>query len=139
MRIAVASDDRIAIAGHFGRCAGFLIFEAENDQVKELEFRANHFGHHQHGQHGHGHGEGPHQHGQYDHGEGHHSHEGFIGALKDCEVVICRGMGQRAVADLAANGIRPAIVAQDISPQEAATLYARGHLESTSDSSCCSH
>ncbi len=134
MKIAVASDDEISIASHFGRCGGFIIFEKENDGVRKLEYRTNSFGHHQHGQHNHEHEEGQHQ-----HGEGHHSHDGFIGALSDCQVIICRGMGRRAVIDLAANGIKPAIISADISAQEAAAMYARGQLDSSGESSCCSH
>ena len=133
MRIAVASDDGISIAGHFGRCAGFLVFDVENGDAKKSDYRLNSFGHHQHGQHEHEHGH------DHDHGEGHHSHDDFISALADCQAVICRGMGRRAVADLAANGIKPAITAENISAQEAAKLYAQGGLQASTDSSCCSH
>jgi predicted Fe-Mo cluster-binding NifX family protein len=133
VRIAVASDDGVSIAGHFGRCAGFLIFDAEKENVKKIDYRVNSFGHHQQGQPEHNHEHG------HDHGEGQHSHDGFANALADCKVVICRGMGKRAVVDLSSKGIQPAIVAEDISAQRAAELYAEGNLNSSSDSSCCSH
>jgi predicted Fe-Mo cluster-binding NifX family protein len=133
MRIAVASDDGISIAGHFGRCAGFLIFDVENGDASKFEYRINSFGHHQHGQHEHEHGH------DHVHGEGHHSHDGFIGALADCQAVICRGMGRGAVDALAANGIKPAITAENISAQDAAKLYAQGDLKASTDSTCCSH
>jgi predicted Fe-Mo cluster-binding NifX family protein len=131
VRIAVASDDGVSIAGHFGRCAGFLVFDIENGDAKKIDYRLNSFGHHQLGHHENGHG--------HDHSEEHHSHSGFVNALADCQAVICRGMGRRAVADLAANGIRPAITSEDVSAQEAAKLYAGGSLNASSDSTCCSH
>lgn len=131
MRIAVASDDGVSIAGHFGRCAGFLVFDVENGDAKKFDYRLNNFGHHQHGHHEHGH--------DHDHSDEHHSHDGFISALADCQVVICRGMGRRAVADLAAKGIKPAITAENISAQEAAKLYACGRLKASNDPTGCSH
>ncbi len=125
--IAVASDDGITIAQHFGRCGGFIVFEATPEAVSQLDYRLNSFGHHSHGHDGH------------DSEEAHHSHDGFIGALHDCQVVISRGMGRRALADLTAGGIKPAITRDDISARQAAELYARGHLNLSNDSSCCSH
>lgn len=131
MRIAVASDDEVSIAGHFGRCAGFLIFEVEKENVMKVDYRVNSFGHHQHGSHEHGHDQ--------NHSDEHHSHDGFISALADCQAVICRGMGRRAVADLATKGIKPAIIAEDIPAHEAAKLCAQGRLNASDDSTCCSH
>jgi len=133
VRIAVASDDGVSIAGHFGRCAGFLIFDAEEENVKKVDYRVNSFGHHQQGQQEHEHGH------EHNHAEGQHSHDGFASALADCKVVICRGMGRRAVVDLSSKGIQPAIVSEDISAQRAAELCAQGNLKASSDSSCCSH
>jgi predicted Fe-Mo cluster-binding NifX family protein len=131
MKIAVASDDQVSIAAHFGRCAGFVIFEAHDGQIDMLGFRENSFGHHQRGTHDHAH--------DHDHGDSLHSHDGFIGGLSDCEVVICRGMGRRALADLSANGIKPVITAEDVTVHDAATLFSQGRLNWSNDSSCCSH
>lgn len=131
MRIAVASDDGVSIARHFGRCAGFLIFDVENGDAKKFDYRLNSFGHHQDGQH---------EHEQcHEHADSQHSHDGFVSALADCQAVICRGMGRRAVADLAVKRIKPAITAENISAQEAAKLYAQGRLQASTDSTCCSH
>ena len=129
MRVAVASDDGVFIAGHFGRCAGFVVFDIAGGTTTRAEHRMNAGGHHQNQEECHDSG---HEHAV-------HSHESFVVTLKDCEAVICRGMGRRAVADLSANGISPAIVTEEITAQEAADLYARGRLKSSSDSSCCSH
>lgn len=37
MRIAVASDDGITIAEHFGRCAGFEIYDIVEKKVSKAE------------------------------------------------------------------------------------------------------
>lgn len=128
MRIAVASDDGITIAGHFGRCAGFEIFEIAENKATQLKRRPN-TNAHQHGQ------EDCHQH---DHSGAAHNHESFLIALQDCQAVICRGMGRRAIADLTARGIKPVVTAQDITAQQAVELYAANQLIESSDS-CCSH
>jgi len=129
MRIAVASDDGISIAGHFGRCAGFVIFDVIDQKATRIELRQNSGGHH--------HSQGDCTH--HDHESHNHSHESFLIALQDCQAVICRGMGRRAIADLTAKGISPAIISEDISAHEAADLYACGRLNASNDSTCCSH
>jgi predicted Fe-Mo cluster-binding NifX family protein len=129
MRIAVATDDGINISEHFGRSEGFIIFDVIDNQATKVEQRTN-TNHHEHAQ-----GDCEH-HGRE---EGHQSHESFLSALHDCQAVICRGMGRRAVIDLSTKGIKPAIISQNISALEAVTLYAKGDLKSTTDSQCCSH
>ncbi len=131
MRIAVASDDGVSIAEHFGRCAGFIIFEYASDEIREIENRPNSHSHH-HDQHSCADQGGHHE-------AANHGHESFLAALGDCQVVICKGMGRRAVMDLESRGIKPAIIANDIPAREAAELFVRGKLVSTNQSSCCSH
>jgi predicted Fe-Mo cluster-binding NifX family protein len=134
MRIGVASDDGVSIAGHFGRCAGFEIFEIIGKEATKIESRPNSNSHH----HLQGQG-GCDQHGEHEHHGTIHNHESFLAALHDCQAVICRGMGRRAVVDLAARGIKPVITVQDVPVNEAVKLYALGQLEASSDSQCCSH
>jgi predicted Fe-Mo cluster-binding NifX family protein len=124
MRIAVASDDGVSIAGHFGRCAGFIIFDIENEIPRKLDYLANTFGHHSHGECDHQH-EG-----------GHHGHDAFADALQDCQVVLCRGMGRRAVMDLEARGIKAVITSQEIDAEGAVKLFVQGKLPATNDSAC---
>jgi predicted Fe-Mo cluster-binding NifX family protein len=129
MRIAVATDDGISIAGHFGRCSGFIIFETGDNGVTKIEQRANaNSHHHEQGDCGH--------HSQENAG---HNHDSFVTILHDCKVIICRGMGRKAVVHLAASGITPAIITEDITVLEAAELYSRGKLNASNDSTCCSH
>jgi len=117
MKIAVASDG-VAIAPHFGRCAYFLVFQVENGQVVGKETRPNAFTafalgqcDHEHN-HAHEHGHGP-----------------IVNALRDCEIVLCYGMGWRAAAELQQNGIQVAIVGEDISPENAVAKYLAGELK----------
>ena len=41
MRIVVPTNDGTSISEHFGRSAAFLIFEAENGQIKSREMKTN--------------------------------------------------------------------------------------------------
>ncbi len=130
MRIAVATDDGISIAEHFGRCAGFDIFDVSEKETIKIEHRPNVNSHHHRNQK-----ECDHS----GHHAGSHSHESFLNALYDCGAVICRGMGRRAVADLTAKGIRPVMSSQDVPVAEAVKLFAAGRLIEAKDSPCCSH
>ena len=89
MKIAIPTNDGINISAHFGRCRQFLIFEAQNGQVKLIEIRIN-AGCHEHGS------------GSSDGVAEHHSHSGFVEALQDCETVLCSGIGAGAVEALKA-------------------------------------
>jgi predicted Fe-Mo cluster-binding NifX family protein len=131
MKIAVASDDGRSIAAHFGRCAGFLIFDVADRKATQVEHRSNAGGQHNTGEDC--------THGHHDHHHAVHSHESFTQLLADCQVIICRGMGRRAVADLEAGGIAPFIIAEEVSAHEAADRYADGRLKGSNISTCCSH
>jgi predicted Fe-Mo cluster-binding NifX family protein len=142
--VAVATADGGAISQHFGRSAGFAVFDIADNKATEIERRPNTHSHHHQIELGqHGHGEGGH-HGQgecggHGHEHGSHSHASILDALQGCSTVICRGMGQRAIVDLAANGITPLIITGDVTAQQAADLYAQGKLGGTNQSSCGSH
>lgn len=127
MRIAVATDDGISISRHFGRSAAFAIFEYAKQTLKLLEQRVNNFGHHKRGECDH------------NHEAGNHSHESFIEALKDCQAVICRGMGRRAQTDLREKGIKIVLTNENTSAESAAEKYALGKLRTIEISDSCSH
>ena len=52
----------------------------------------------------------------------------LVDLLRDCEAVIARGMGTRLQTALRAAGIRPILLEQKISPEEALELYRQGRL-----------
>jgi len=117
MRVAVASEDGTDVSQHFGRSSCFIVYEIEGEVLKSQDIRANTFTAHARGE-----CEG----GEHAHHE--HSHASIIEALRDCDAVLCRGMGWRAADELSAAGIKPIIVAGSCSPSEAALMYARGEL-----------
>ncbi len=114
MKIAVASDGG-AIASHFGRCECFLVFQVEDGRIAGRETRPNTFTAHALGQCGHEPGHG-------------HGHGPIIGALEDCDLVLCYGMGWRAAAELQQTGIQVAIVGEDMTPDEAVERHLAGKL-----------
>jgi predicted Fe-Mo cluster-binding NifX family protein len=117
MRVAVASENSETISDHFGRCAGFIIFDGEDGKALRKELRENTFTAHSQGNcHG---------------GERHdqpHSHASLVEALQDCQAVICYGMGWRAADELRRNGIEPVMAGVRCSPEEAVALFVQGKL-----------
>ncbi len=125
MKIAVVTDDEKTISAHFGRAQFYVVLEIENGKVISQETRpkANHnqFAgeyEHLHDEPGHAHGMGPgarHRHGQ------------MMETIKDCNVLLARGMGQGAHTGLKSNGIQPILTdIQNI--QEAVNAYLAGTL-----------
>ena len=121
MKIAIASDDRMTIAPHFGRTRGFVIFDVENDQVTRQTFRVNNFTGHARGLEHAGH--------QVD------RHGPILAALADCTVVISHGMGRRVYQDLSQAGIQTIITDQN-DVQEALAAYLSGTLEDHPERGC---
>lgn len=127
MKIAIPTNDGINISAHFGRCREFLIFEAHDGQVKLIETRINA------GCHGHASGSG-------DGAAEHHSHSGFVDALRDCEAVLCGGIGAGAMEALKAGGIPVVLVQADGSAELIVTAFQSGALRPSSGGMCqCQH
>jgi predicted Fe-Mo cluster-binding NifX family protein len=112
MKIAIASDDEIHIANHFGRALGFVIFEIENDVILNKEYRKN-IGKHT--------------------GEcGSCDHDTMINNIKDCDVVISYGMGRRIFADLSKNNLK-AVVTDVYTVDEAVKKFINNELKNRLD------
>jgi predicted Fe-Mo cluster-binding NifX family protein len=127
MKIAIPTNDGVNISAHFGRCRQFLIFEAGNGEVKLIEARTN-AGCHQH--------EGA----SGDAAAKQQSHSGFVEALRDCETVLCSGIGAGAVEALRAGGIPVAIVDAAGNAQQIASDFQAGALRPGSGGMCsCRH
>jgi len=128
MKVAVASDNAVGIADHFGRSSCFIIFELQDGVIKGTEIRAN-----RHTAFARGECPGdehePHAH--------NHDHAGIVGLLKDCEAILCHGMGWRAAEELKANGIRALMVAAPLSAEQAVRAYASGTLEVSGEHCGC--
>lgn len=130
MKIAVATNDNLKVAGHVGRCKAFLVFETEEKKILNKVIRINSFTNH--GQHGHHHHE-------HNHGEGHgHGHHNLIEGLKDCDVLIFNHGGWRLINDLKANNIEPILTDEPIA-EEAVLKYLRGELVINEENVCQGH
>ena len=127
MKIALPTNDGINISAHFGRCREFLIFEVQNGQVKLIETRIN-AGCHEHGS------------GSSDGGAQQHSHSGFVERLRDCDTVLCGGIGAGAVEALKAGGIPVVLVDTAGSAEQIVTAFQSGTLRPGSGGMCqCKH
>jgi predicted Fe-Mo cluster-binding NifX family protein len=133
MRIAIPSDDEITIAGHTGRTRGFVIYDLAEGAASRIEYRENSYTQHAQGNCT---SESPSQ-GHQPHHQHNHSHDGLLGALNDCQVMIAHGMGPRLVADLASRNIR-VIFCDDAKIEDAVNKLVAGSLVSTGKS-CCGH
>jgi len=130
MKIAVAALDETHVSPHFGRSPLFLVYDVQEGKIQSREARPNGFTPHAQGAcagepHGAEHA--------------HHSHASIVDALKDCEAVLCCGMGWRAAADLKAAGIKVGLLKSDCTPEEAAALYAQGRISVSEDAFCRCH
>ena len=125
MKIAIPTNDGINLSAHFGRCRQFLIFEARNGEVKLIETRMN---------------AGCHGHGTRDGAAEHPSHSGFVEALRDCETVLCSGIGAGAVEALKAGGITVVLVDATGNAEQIVTAFQAGALRPASVGMCqCQH
>jgi len=129
MKIAVASNNKTSVAGHVGRCKGFLIYETDENNILDKTYIDNTFTHHrlhphEDHQHGHHHGEG-----------GGHDHEKLVQALNGCSAFIFQSGGLRIIEDLNANGIKPVLTDERMA-DDAVNKYLNGSLIIKEDNSC---
>lgn len=123
MKIAIASDDNIKLAQHFGRTKGFAIVTVEDNKVIDRTYRINDFT---------GHSQGLHNH-QNEHA--HHSHAAIMTALEDCEAVIAGGMGMRLREDFARAG-KQVFVTELTILDEIVDLFINQNLKDNPDIQC---
>jgi predicted Fe-Mo cluster-binding NifX family protein len=93
MKVAIASDDQKTISHHFGRAAGFVVYEIKDGKAGGSEYRQNI-------------GKSKGECGTCDHGA-------MIKNVADCKFVISHGMGQSIYNDLTAKGIIPLVTDED--------------------------
>jgi predicted Fe-Mo cluster-binding NifX family protein len=129
MKVAVASEDGTRVSSHFGRSSCFLIFEIEGGKVVGKEVRDNDFTAHAKGE----------CQGETHHDHPSHSHASIVEALRDCEAVICYGMGARAADALSRQGIHPHILSERCTPEFAVALFVEGKLRATDQGFCQCH
>jgi predicted Fe-Mo cluster-binding NifX family protein len=125
MKIAIPTDDKQTIAGHFGRTLGFKVFEVAGDKITGEEYRENTFTGHARGQHGHHHGEH----------HGPHSHKGILDNLGDCDTIVARGMGKMLIHDLT-NAGKKIFITQEGIIDEALKKLMEGNLDHNESYDC---
>jgi predicted Fe-Mo cluster-binding NifX family protein len=128
MKIAFVTDDGQTISQHFGRAAYYEVVTLENGSVTGRERRAKpaHEGHHHHHEgesvvlHV---GQGPWE----DNAPVEDTHGAMAAPIRDCQVVLSRGMGRGAYDSLRGAGVEPIITdVRDI--DEAMRQYLNGEL-----------
>jgi predicted Fe-Mo cluster-binding NifX family protein len=126
MKVAVPTVDGTSISQHFGRSKSFFVFDIDDGKVVGRSVRDNTFTAHAKGecQEGHDHSH-PHGHGE------------IVDALRDCESVLCYGMGWRAAEALKEGGVNAFILQQEMSPEEAVAKYISGNLPPAGDFCRC--
>ncbi len=113
IKIAFATDDLINISAHLGRAKKFLVYTIQDGHVTSKEERVK-------PAHDHAHEEG------HDHNDG-HFHNSMVETVKDCQVVIARGMGKPAFENVESAGLQ-AIVTGISTIEEALQAYREGSL-----------
>jgi len=124
MKIAVVTDDGKTISSHFGRATHYMVITIDGGQLINHELREklghNHFSNEPHSSHDDGQPHG------YD-AASQNRHALMAEAIKDCEAVICKGMGRGAYESMLTMNIRPWVT--DINDiDEASKAYANGQL-----------
>jgi predicted Fe-Mo cluster-binding NifX family protein len=141
-KIAAITDDGQTISQHFGRAALYLVATIENGQIVNRELRDK-LGHAHFTEQSHS----PEQPGRRRGGEAaaykqsgeaglrqhgldaasHDKHLQMAAAIRDCQALLCRGMGRGAYESMQTIGIRP-VVTDIAAIDEAVMAYVKGEL-----------
>lgn len=93
MKVAIATDDKLTISHHFGRTLGFRVFEIKDNKIVGEEYRENI--------------------GKNNGQCGSCGHSSMIANIKDCDLVVCYGMGQGIYNDLVRHNIKAVITEEE--------------------------
>ena len=124
MKIAAITDDGKTISQHFGRAPYYMVLTVEDGSIVNREMRDK-VGHAQFHSEGDEHNVSDGRHGYGPVAEDRHAR--MAGAIDDCQVLLCRGMGMGAYESMQARGIRP-VVTEIASIDEAVMAYLNGRI-----------
>ncbi|MBC7353418.1 MAG: hypothetical protein H5U08_13745 [Thermogutta sp.] len=124
MKIAVASSNGTDVSSHFGRSGCFVVFTVENGTITAQELRNN------------PHGQGGCQCRGTRHGDQPHNHAQIVDALRDCQIVLCGGIGRKAAQELEAVGVRPIVIQPTGSARQVVEAYLGGNIETREEFGC---
>lgn len=105
VNIAAVTDDGVTISQHFGRAKYYEVLFVENGKVVKRERREK-LGHHNFSQQEH------HNHSNEQHGfdeSSHNKHVSMAEAIKDCQILLARGMGNGAYQSMLQLNIKPVV------------------------------
>jgi predicted Fe-Mo cluster-binding NifX family protein len=104
INIAVVTDDGVTISQHFGRAKYYEVLFVENGNIVKRE-RRDKLGHHNFAQDEHN--RSGNQHGQDE--SSHNKHISMAEAIKDCKILLARGMGNGAYQSMLQLHIKPVV------------------------------
>ena len=104
INIAVVTDDGITISQHFGRAKYYEVLFVENGKIIKKE-RRDKLGHHNFAEEKHHHSVG--QHGLDE--SSHNKHVSMAEAIKDCQILLARGMGNGVYQSMLQLHIKPVV------------------------------
>jgi predicted Fe-Mo cluster-binding NifX family protein len=124
MKIAAITDDGLTISEHFGRAPYYAVITVDQGEITNHELR-NKFGHRDISGHEEHHEPGkPHG---FDR-EAQDRHAQMAASIKDCQILLARGMGMGARYSLEQAGIE--VVLTDVADiEDAVTRYLSGDLK----------
>jgi predicted Fe-Mo cluster-binding NifX family protein len=122
MKIAVVTDDHWTVSAHFGRAIYYEVFTIADGKITGREalqkLAHDRFAHEPHDEPGYAHGLGP---------LAGRRHARMLEPIRDCQVLLARGMGQGAHDNLKQAGIQPILTdVREIEP--AVKAYIDGQL-----------
>lgn len=109
MKIAIVSDDNQTVSQHFGRSENYIVISLEHEKIIDrktlpkagrCDSGSKRHGKHSHASDARGRGFGH---------QAQHSHQEMFENIKDCDILVSRGMGRGAYLDLQQLGIRPIV------------------------------
>jgi predicted Fe-Mo cluster-binding NifX family protein len=123
MKIAIATDDGKTVSAHFGRASHYLVVTVEQGIIVGREMRDKLSHNHVAGE--------PHVHQpEQPHGfdpASQDRHARMAEAIRDCETMLCRGMGMGAYESLRSLNIRP-IITDIAEVDKAVSAYVDGSI-----------
>lgn len=123
MKIAIATDDGKTVSAHFGRTSHYLVVTIEQGKIVDREMREK-FSHTHVANQPHAHEPGQ-AHGFDPASQSRHSL--MAESIRDCEAMLCRGMGTGAYESLRSLNIRP-ILTDIPEVDNAVSAYADGSI-----------
>ncbi len=108
MKIAFVADDERSLSAHFGRAPYVVVVSVENGAEVGREVRQKEA--HGSGEHHDEHGVQLHEPGEHTHTDDHDHHQrdhgGKFAAMRDCDVMVVRGIGSPALAHAEGMGLK---------------------------------